>query len=314
MFRYTAIILCLTLIISCSGAPSKSSHAAEKTAPVTAPVIVAANVSTTTASAAAVMASEANNNRTDFWLARLPEQGAVILGRAPSNSKSVTFNGNPIPVEPDGFFLIGFDRDAENAANLVAALVSGKQVEKYLPVRPGNWKIEKVDASPTGGAGTTAEFERRRGGELNQINAARRINAKSNGWRQTFITPAKGRISGFFGSQRIYRGSPGSFHTGMDIAIPTGTPYVAPADGVVILAAQSPFTLEGNLLMIDHGMGLNSAFLHSSQLLVKVGDVVRQGQVIGKAGATGRASGPHLHWGMKWNSARVDPRLMVPAQ
>jgi murein DD-endopeptidase MepM/ murein hydrolase activator NlpD len=98
----------------------------------------------------------------------------------------------------------------------------------------------------------------------------------------------------------------------MDIAGPAGTPFVAPAGGVVILAASSPFTLEGNLLMIDHGMGLNSAFLHASALLVKKGDVVKQGQVIGRIGSTGRASGPHLHWGMKWNASRVDPRLLLP--
>lgn len=299
------LTVCAVLVVSCSAAPSETSNAAAaKPAALVKPAALPPSTPTS--------AQMDNNNRSDFWLAKEPVQGGVTLVRAPSKTKSVTFNGNPVPVEPDGFFLIGFDRDAENSASLVATLINGKQVEKYLPVRPGNWKIENVDASATGGAGTTAEFQARRGGELNRINAARRINAKSIGWRQTFISPAKGRISGLFGSQRIYRGSPGSFHTGMDIAISTGTPYVAPADGVVILAAQSPFTLEGYLLMIDHGMGLNSAFLHSSELLVKEGDVVRQGQVIGKSGATGRASGPHLHWGMKWNSARVDPMLMVP--
>ena len=99
----------------------------------------------------------------------------------------------------------------------------------------------------------------------------------------------------------------------MDIAAPNGTDFVAPADGVVTLAATDAFTLEGHLLMIDHGMGLNSAFLHCSELLVKEGDYVKQGQVIGRVGATGRASGPHLHWGMKWNNARVDPKLLIPA-
>ncbi|HSG34776.1 MAG TPA: M23 family metallopeptidase, partial [Sphingomonadaceae bacterium] len=91
----------------------------------------------------------------------------------------------------------------------------------------------------------------------------------------------------------------------------SGTPFVAPADGVVVLAADSPFSLEGTLLMIDHGNGLNSAFLHCSKLAVKEGDVVRQGQYVGNLGATGRATGPHLHWSMKWNSARVDPLLFV---
>ena len=98
----------------------------------------------------------------------------------------------------------------------------------------------------------------------------------------------------------------------MDIATGTSrTPFVAPADGVVILAADSSFSLEGRLLMIDHGMGLNSAFLHCSSHAVKEGDLVRQGQFIGRIGATGRATGPHLHWSLKWREARLDPLLFV---
>ena len=104
---------------------------------------------------------------------------------------------------------------------------------------------------------------------------------------------------------------PGAYHSGTDVAGATGTPFVAPADGVVILVAPSPFSLEGNLLMIDHGMGLNSAFLHSSQVLVKVGEAVKQGQVIGRIGMTGRATGPHLHWSIKWRDARLDPILFT---
>ena len=138
------------------------------------------------------------------------------------------------------------------------------------------------------------------------------MNAQSEGWRQSFVWPVKGRLSGLFGSQRIYNGTPGSYHSGTDIATgESGTPFAAPADGVVVLAADQPFTLEGRLLMIDHGMGLNSSFLHCSELLVKEGDRVRQGQVIGRIGATGRATGPHLHWSIKWGQARLDPILFT---
>lgn len=214
---------------------------------------------------------------------------------------------------PDGFFLMGFDRDAADSASLVTLFADGRRIERSLPIAIGSWRIEKVAANPTGGAATSAEFQARRGAELARINAARAIRGNSYGWRQDFIRPLAGRTSGLFGAQRIYNGSPGSYHSGMDIAAPTGTIYVAPADGVVTLAATDAFTLEGHLLMIDHGMGLNSAFLHSSELLVREGDIVRQGQPIGKVGRTGRASGPHLHWGMKWNAARVDPMLLVPS-
>lgn len=184
--------------------------------------------------------------------------------------------------------------------------------EIAITVAPGAWDIQSVNASITGGV-TSAEFQARRGGELASIAAARdRMRPDSSeGWRQAFVWPVVARISGRFGSQRIYRGTPGSYHSGVDLAAPAGTPYVAPADGVVILAASDPYTLEGNLLLVDHGMGLNSAFLHSQRLLVKVGDVVRRGQPIGIVGATGRASGPHLHWGLKWNEARLDPIALL---
>jgi murein DD-endopeptidase MepM/ murein hydrolase activator NlpD len=160
-------------------------------------------------------------------------------------------------------------------------------------------------------AGPTADYLRRREAELARIAAARTVNAQSNGWRQPFIWPATGRISGRFGSQRVYRGEPASFHSGVDVAPGAGAPVVAPADGVVVLAGPPAFSLEGNLLIIDHGMGLNSAFLHLATQTVTQGQVVRQGQPIGTVGATGRATGPHLHWSMKWQNARLDPQTIA---
>jgi murein DD-endopeptidase MepM/ murein hydrolase activator NlpD len=161
--------------------------------------------------------------------------------------------------------------------------------------------------------GATADYLRLRERELARIAAARAVNAQSDGWRQRPIWPAKGRISGVFGSQRVYRGEPASFHSGVDVAPGAGAPVVAPADGVVVLAGPPSFSLEGNLLIIDHGMGLNSAFLHLASQTVKEGQRVRQGQLIGTVGATGRATGPHLHWSMKWNEARIDPQPLAGA-
>ena len=304
----SSLLLGLAALGSCTAAPpvAESANAADTPAPAQKPAPPAP---------APEPAPEPDPGYTlaNFYLMQQPVQGGIVLARAPSGTKRVLFNGRELPMAKDGFFLMAFDRDAENSASLVAEKRSGPAFTEYLKVAPGNWRIEHVNAAMTGGAKTTAEFEARRGPELARINAARAQQNDSDGWRQQFIWPVKGRLSGLFGAQRIYRGTPGSYHSGMDIAVPTGTPFVAPADGVVTLAAQDAFTLEGHLLMIDHGMGLNSAFLHCSELLVKEGDRVKQGQVIGKAGATGRASGPHLHWGMKWNAARTDPKLLVPA-
>ena len=248
----------------------------------------------------------------DFILRGDMAQGGVMRGTVPDRTLRLTFDGADVPVAPDGLFLIAFDRDAGPEAILAAELAGGGRIERRLAVAPGDWKLQHVNADYRAGV-SPEEFVRRRAVELERIAAARRVRTGSEGWRQGFRWPLEGRLSGVFGSQRIYRGKPGSYHGGMDIVAPAGTPFVAPADGVVVLAATEPFTLEGNLLMIDHGMGLNSAFLHCASLAVSEGDVVRQGQVIGTVGSSGRATGPHLHWGMSWNAARVDPgRLAGP--
>jgi murein DD-endopeptidase MepM/ murein hydrolase activator NlpD len=238
-------------------------------------------------------------------------QGAVLLGQIDPRALNLTLNGVPVRLAPDGRFIIGFGRDAPPAAVLRATLPDGQATELSLTVAPRDWRIENIPGVPRF-AQPSAEFARLRGPELTQINAARRIESVTDGWRQRFIWPVTGRISGLFGSQRAYaNGEKGDPHSGVDVARPAGTPVVAPADGVVILAADHAFTLEGNLLMIDHGMGLNSAFLHLSRIDVKVGDVVRQGQPVGAIGMTGRATGPHLHWSMKWQDQRIDPLLLA---
>lgn len=271
-------------------------------------VLAACGSSAIAAPAGPAAAARAN----DFQLSGEQTQGGWLRGLAPAGTRFVQLDGAPVQVTPDGKFLIAFDRDAGPAATLTATLANGSVLTRALTVSPRAWQIERIPIGPRPGATPSEAFQRIRAGELAQINAARSMNALSDGWRQAFVWPATGRISGRFGSQRIYNGTPGSYHSGLDIATgSSGTPFVAPADGVVILAASSPFTLEGNLLMIDHGMGLNSAILHCSQLLVKVGDRVRQGQVIGRIGATGRATGPHLHWSIKWRDARLDPLLFT---
>ncbi len=246
-----------------------------------------------------------------FVLSGEMTQGGWLNGTAPGGTRALTLDGARIPFDTDGRFFLAFDRDAGPSATLAATLSDGTVLTRALTVAPRAWKIEHINAARRPG-GPTEAFMRIRRPELERIAAARTLDSRSEGWRQRFIWPVKGRISGFFGSQRIYRGEPGSYHSGVDITTGTsGTPFVAPADGVVILAADHPFTLEGNLLMIDHGMGLNSAFLHCSEIVVKEGDRVRQGQVIGRVGMTGRATGPHLHWSLKWRDARLDPILFT---
>lgn len=238
-------------------------------------------------------------------------QGGWLRGTAPPGTRRLTLDGQVLPLAADRSFFLAFDRDAPPAARLVADLGLGGELVEQLAIAPRAWAIEHIPLGPKPGAPPDPEFERRRKEELAEIAAARAADHAVAGWRQRFVWPVTGRLSGHFGAQRIYRGTPGSFHSGADIAAPSGTAIRAPADGVVVLAARTAFTLEGHLLMLDHGMGLNSALLHCSALLVEPGQRVRQGEEVARVGMTGRATGPHLHWSLKWREARLDPELLV---
>ncbi len=242
----------------------------------------------------------------DFKLSGTLQQGSLAFGTIPPGTVTLLLDGTPIPFADDGRFLIAFDRDSKPEAMLEGRTIDGTILRRTIAIASRAWQIESLPTLPKG-TEPTPEFLARRKAELDQIAAARALYSTVDGWRQGFIWPVTGRISGLFGSQRIYAGEPGAYHSGVDVARPEGTQIVAPADGIVILAASAPFTLEGNLLMIDHGMGLNSAFLHLARIDVTVGQSVKQGQKLGAIGMTGRATGPHLHWSLRWLAARVDP-------
>lgn len=240
-------------------------------------------------------------------------QGGLLIGTAPTGTRRVSFNGDEVSVASDGRFVIAFDRDAGPAASVTATLDDGRTVTRTLTINPRAWNISRLSTLPKYPV-PMPEFEKLRPAEVEQINAARRQDTGAMGWRQPFMWPATGRISTLFGSQRIYRnGEAGSYHSGTDVAVPTGTPVLAPADGVVILASDHPFLLEGNLLMIDHGMGLNSALMHLSRIVVMPGQAVKRGQLVAYSGATGRVTGAHLHWSLRWRNAKIDPLLVAGA-
>lgn len=242
-----------------------------------------------------------------FHLDGAPVQGALIHGQAPDGAVSLTLDGRAVPLAADGRFILGFDRDAGPQAVLSARFADGRELSDALRVAPRAWRVEHIGmARPAGGP--TPEYALLRQGEEARIGAARAQGSDTTGWAQHFIWPARGPLRGAFGAQRIYLGGvPAAYHSGTDIGARAGAIVVAPADGVVTLAPPPAFSLEGNLVIIDHGMGLTSAFLHLSRASVHVGERVRQGQEIGRVGATGRATGPHLHWSMVWNGARIDP-------
>ncbi len=238
------------------------------------------------------------------------EQGGWIKGVAPFDTVAATLDGEPFAVDSqDRSFFIGLDRDAGREAVLLFTARDGQTRTHRIAVKPRDWQIERVNV-PRRPSGSSEEWWKRREPEWLAIRDARAMETGAQGWRQDFIWPVTGRISGRFGRQRIYQGEPGSYHSGLDIAPGNGARFVAPADGVVVLA-RTGFSLEGGIIIIDHGAGLNSAFIHLSRLMVSEGDRVEQGQYLGNVGSSGRATGPHLHWSLKWRDARLDPLLFT---
>ena len=236
-------------------------------------------------------------------------QGGWIRGTVPAGTASAALGERALSFDETGAFFAGLDRDEAASAVLTARLADGRTVSRTLSVSPRKWQISHVDVARRP-SGSSEEWWKKREPEWNAIQDARAKDTGASGWQQAFIWPVKGRISGHFGRQRIYRGEPGSYHSGLDIAPGNGVPFRAPASGTVVLA-RTGFSLEGGLIIIDHGQGLNSAFLHASKIVVAEGDSVRQGQHIGNVGASGRATGPHLHWSVTWRGARLDPLLFL---
>lgn len=263
----------------------------------------------TAAAAMATVPAWAVDDR--FGLNGKPTQGGWLRGRVPPGTTALDLDGQPIGFASDGAFLIAFDRDAAPDATLVAETRDGP-VRQVLTIAPRAWPIEHVDTPMHPPGMPDAEFARRRDAELARIKAARAHDSGAQGWRQTMIRPAKGAVTGRFGAQRVFRGVAAAYHSGMDIAAPAGAAIVAPADGVVMLAVVNDlFTLEGHLVIIDHGLGLNSAMLHARRLMIDEGTRLQQGQTIGEVGMTGRATGPHLHWSLTWRGRRLDPMLFM---
>ena len=236
-------------------------------------------------------------------------QGGHIRGTVPRGTVSATLGELPVEFAEDGLFFAAFDRDSEAEITLSATLEDGRVITETLTISAREWDIQHVNVARRRLRNPEA-YWREREPEYNAIVEARAQETGAEGWRQDFIWPLTGRISGSFGNQRIYRGEPGGFHGGVDIARASGTPFVAPADGVVVLA-RTGFSLEGGLIIIDHGLGLNSAYLHASRVVVSEGQAVTQGQHIGNVGSTGRSTGPHLDWRVVWRGERFDPVLLA---
>jgi murein DD-endopeptidase MepM/ murein hydrolase activator NlpD len=232
------------------------------------------------------------------------EQGSLAAGQAPAGSL-VALDGRPLAVLPDGRFVFGFDYDQTRASLITVRYPDGGGDSRSFKPSLRSYDIQHVNGLPEATVKPPPEVSARIAREAENIYLARLTQSAGTDFLSGFDWPAPGIESGIFGSQRIDNGVPMTPHFGVDMAAPVGTPIHAPADGVVSIC--DDYYLDGGFTLLDHGQGVSTSYLHQSRRLVQVGDSVKRGQVMGLIGATGRATGPHLHWAMNWFEVKLDP-------
>jgi len=239
------------------------------------------------------------------------QQGGLLLGKIPVGY-SVSYEGRILSSTPEGQFLVGLGRQAPPTVEVLLRAPSGDQTVHELRIAQRQYKIQRVDGVPQKTViPPEAELVRIRSDSA-LVKRARKEVTNDLDFLAGFERPLVGPITGVYGSQRVYNGIPKSPHYGLDYAAPKGTLVMAPGSGTVRMAHRDLF-YSGGTLIIDHGHGLSSTFLHLSDILVAVGARVKRGEAIAKVGSTGRATGPHLDWRMNWHKQRIDPALVLLA-
>lgn len=252
-------------------------------------------------------------------------QGALVIGHTHAAARVIYFNPQLVDdpaaarrdlrVDAAGRFVFGIGRDQRQPLQIEIRHTDGRIERRSIAITARGWPVERIRGVPPASIDPPPAIAARIAREQAQVSAVRRRDDARSDFAEGFAWPVRGRISGRFGNQRVYvrpdgREVPKSPHSGMDIAAVNGTPVLAPAAGVVTFA-QAGLYLTGGTLVLDHGAGISSNFLHLSRIDVQPGDQVMRGQRIAAVGASGRATGPHLHWGMNWFDTRIDPQLVL---
>lgn len=236
-------------------------------------------------------------------------QGALIVGKtAPDNI--VTLNNKTIKVSANGDYALGFSRDEKNNSELIITRPNGSVEKHILKPLKREYNIQRVEGISKKIMNPNRKANTRVGQDNKKISAARKVDSNLTAFAHGFIAPSNGVITGVYGSQRYYNGVPKTPHYGLDYAGKKGEPVKAPADGIVLMYVPDMF-YSGGTMIIDHGHGVSSTFLHLSDSYVKVGDKVSQGDIVAAIGSSGRATGPHLDWRINWFNVRLDPALVL---
>ena len=208
--------------------------------------------------------------------------------------------------------MFGFGRDSKGKHELTLVTENGNKIKKQIVVAKREYRIQKIDGISKKIMNPSKSSLNRIRAENASVKKARQTNDARSDFTQTFQWPMVGKITGVYGSQRVFNGVPKRPHYGVDVAASVGSPVVSPADGIVTLYHPNMF-YSGGTLIIDHGHGISSTFIHLKVGLVKKGQRVKRGEVIAESGVSGRATGPHLDWRMNWFNVRLDPELIVGA-
>lgn len=237
-------------------------------------------------------------------------QGSLLRGTAEPGTL-VWLNGDPVKVSAQGYFAIGFGRDASLEHTLEYQPPGQEKQSMTLSLSKREYKIQHIEGLPPKMVTPPEEVLERIRNDNRQVALARQINDDRVDFMAQFMWPAEGPISGVYGSQRVLNDIPKRPHFGVDVAGPVGTPVHAPADGIVTLWVPDMY-YSGGTMIIDHGHGVSSTFLHLHKSHVEQGSKVKQGQLVAEIGNTGRTTGPHLDWRINWFKERLDPALLVP--
>jgi murein DD-endopeptidase MepM/ murein hydrolase activator NlpD len=334
--RVIALLTCTLAVVACerggssgspadstaspvaSAAPAASEAASAAPSGSTAPVASAAPLPS--ASAAPAASADKPDAGADAAPvadpSRLTIEGRATQGgllRAKLNGKlgRMAFPGHRAVVSDEGEFLIVFGRNAPKQEKLTITFDDGQVLERLFDVEQRTFETDKIDNLPK----NMVELDMPTRVKLTQaeqrLDAVRKKYSKKNCYKDGFVWPTKGKVTSRYGQPRILNGTDGGIHWGVDIAAPTGAPVNAPACGKVVFVEKN-LPLSGDTLVLDHGHGLTSTFIHLNGFAAKVGDEVKQGQLIARVGMTGRTNGPHLDWRMNFFEVRIDPELTVP--
>ena len=235
--------------------------------------------------------------------------GSLITGKVAPGSK-INFHKKTVRVSPDGTFILGFGRNAKLTQSIEILDPNGFTYTQNIKLKKRTYNITRIDGLPGRKVTPNPKDVKRIKANNSGIARVRQLDTKTQNFLNGFQWPILGRISGVYGSQRVLNGKPRSPHNGVDIAAPKGSTVLATAKGTIALVHQDMF-YSGKTVMIDHGHGLSSIYIHMSEILVKQGQLVTKGEAIGAVGMTGRATGPHLHWGISLFRTHLDPMLIV---